>query len=414
LYMIINGLNDPDEQNWGSWGGRFSRHKKLNPPKQTFFYQDNESYRPYYGFRDEADTYTYGGKTFTNSMFAGTGRWKHAYQYEMAVRMDWSMNPSYDACNHNPAAILNNDATLNILTINANAGQSVSLSAAGSSDPDGDALSYNWYVYSDPTTYKGTITISNASSVNPEVVIPVDATNDCIHVILEVTDNGIGFPLTSYRRAIIKLGKGGIATGTRTTVNDDDTGTADQQFEYVGNWTHRVQLGCHKDDHHSSNMSADYFNVRFNGIQVGLYGMVGNDHGTAGVQIDGGATTTVSFYGATEEGDVLLFSSGKLPPGEHIMKVTVNGDGFVTPDKAEVLYVPTTPTNVTCSVIADMLRLSWPTNYLGWSLQVQTNLLNAGLGTNWHTFPGSESVTVTNLPLDPDNRAVFYRLSLSY
>jgi hypothetical protein len=53
-------------------------------------------------------------------------------------------------------------------------------------------------------------------------------------------------------------------------------------------------------------------------------------------------------------------------------------------------------------------------NYLGWSLQVQTNSLNAGLGTNWHTIPGSESVTVTNLPLGPANRAVFYRLNLSY
>lgn len=414
LYMIINGLTDPDEQSWGGWGGRFSEYKKLNPPKQDFRYQDNESYRPYYGFRDEADSYTYDGKTFTNSMFAGTGRWKHAYQHEMAVRMDWSTNSSYNACNHNPVAMLNDDATLNIVTIHAIAGQSVSLSAAGSNDPDGDALSYNWYVYSDPTTYKGTIAISNATSVDSEVVIPADATNDSIHVILEVTDNGIGFPLTSYRRAIIRLGKGGIATGTMTTVNDDDTGAADRQFEYVGNWTHNVQFRCHQDDYHSSNTPSDYFHVRFNGIQIRLYGMIANDHGTAGVQIDGGATTTVSFYGATEEGDVLLFSSRILQPGQHIMKVTVNGDGYVVPDKVNLLYVPITPTNITWSVTADMLTLSWPSNYLGWSLQVQTNSLNAGLATNWYTVPGSESVTVRNLPLDPANRAVFYRLNLSY
>jgi hypothetical protein len=45
-----------------------------------------------------------------------------------------------------------------------------------------------------------------------------------------------------------------------------------------------------------------------------------------------------------------------------------------------------------------------------WSLQVQTNSLAAGLGTNWITVPAS---TVTNqlwFPIDPTGGRVFFRL----
>jgi hypothetical protein len=41
-------------------------------------------------------------------------------------------------------------------------------------------------------------------------------------------------------------------------------------------------------------------------------------------------------------------------------------------------------------------------------LQVQTN--SAGLGTNWVTIPGSDSVTSTNFPINPAARSVFYRM----
>ncbi len=72
--------------------------------------------------------------------------------------------------------------------------------------------------------------------------------------------------------------------------------------------------------------------------------------------------------------------------------------------------VPTTPTNLTFSVTGGVLNLSWPAAYLGWSLQVQTNNLSNGLGTNWVTIPGSELVTSTNLPIVVTNGAVFYRM----
>jgi fibronectin type 3 domain-containing protein len=68
------------------------------------------------------------------------------------------------------------------------------------------------------------------------------------------------------------------------------------------------------------------------------------------------------------------------------------------------------PINVGAIIFGKNLALSWPADHLGWHLQVQTNSLGSGLGTNWVTWPGSESVTSTNITIDPANGAVFYRL----
>ena len=75
-----------------------------------------------------------------------------------------------------------------------------------------------------------------------------------------------------------------------------------------------------------------------------------------------------------------------------------------------VRQIPTTPTNLFYSVSSGLLTLSWPSNYLGWSLQVQTNSLTTGLSTNWAVVPGSSAVSTTNVLLGGTNPSVFYRL----
>ncbi len=61
------------------------------------------------------------------------------------------------------------------------------------------------------------------------------------------------------------------------------------------------------------------------------------------------------------------------------------------------------------SVSAGTMTLAWPTN-AGWILQEQTNSLSVGLGTNWVDVPGSESITSTNIAVNPASPSVFYRL----
>jgi hypothetical protein len=69
------------------------------------------------------------------------------------------------------------------------------------------------------------------------------------------------------------------------------------------------------------------------------------------------------------------------------------------------------PTMVVTTEGGTNQTFSWPESHLGYQLQVQTNSLDAGLSTNWYPVVGTENVTATNLPIDPANPTVFYRLS---
>jgi polygalacturonase len=59
-------------------------------------------------------------------------------------------------------------------------------------------------------------------------------------------------------------------------------------------------------------------------------------------------------------------------------------------------------------VVGNQLQLSWLGP--GWWLQIQTNDLGTGLGTNWVNVPGSTNVTSASFTIDPANGSVFYRL----
>jgi hypothetical protein len=72
--------------------------------------------------------------------------------------------------------------------------------------------------------------------------------------------------------------------------------------------------------------------------------------------------------------------------------------------------VNTAPAALVSSVVGNTLHLSWPADHQGWHLQYQTNSLTSGLGTNWITVPGSDTITSTNITVDPSKPTVFYRM----
>jgi hypothetical protein len=75
-----------------------------------------------------------------------------------------------------------------------------------------------------------------------------------------------------------------------------------------------------------------------------------------------------------------------------------------------IVAAPTIPPMLTNVFTATNLTLTWPTNYLGWQLQVQTNDLNTGLTDTWYSVPGSESTSQQVWPIVPANPTVFFRL----
>jgi len=193
FHVWNNGLNDPDQIDQGGWGGRFSWNKQAGVRVFSAVSGVNES------------TYdTYRMHISTSEGIGVINRWKQHIHNDMQARMDWTINSNYSSANHHPVAIVNNDNSKKILEINAQAGASVTLSANGSSDPDGHALSYKWYFYDEPSSHNGSVTIQNSSRAGATVSVPSNARGKTLHIILELSDNGSP-RLTSYRRVIINV-----------------------------------------------------------------------------------------------------------------------------------------------------------------------------------------------------------------
>jgi len=70
----------------------------------------------------------------------------------------------------------------------------------------------------------------------------------------------------------------------------------------------------------------------------------------------------------------------------------------------------TNPPNLMVQVAGNSLTLNWPADHIGWRLQVQTNDVRPGLGTNWVDMTGATSTNQMIIPIDPANGSVFYRM----
>ena len=85
-------------------------------------------------------------------------RWTEAFQNDFAARADWSVKP-YEEANHPPVVVLDHATALKVRP-----GETVKLSALGTSDPDGDDLQYRWWQYREAGTYDGFIGIQDAGN----------------------------------------------------------------------------------------------------------------------------------------------------------------------------------------------------------------------------------------------------------
>ncbi len=120
--------------------------------------------------------------------------------------------------------------------------------------------------------------------------------------------------------------------------------------------------------------------------------------------------TFLLFPGAvTSFSSIILQTNDAANNLKYTWNNSVASSGQVSVATAGYLVNPF-PTNIVTTLAGTNLVLSWPADHTGWTLQVQTNTLAAGISTNWVTVPGSTSVdAVTNL-INLKNGSVFYRL----
>ena len=200
LYLINNGLGSPEHPDWGSWGGRYEFY---TPPFRKWHLTAET--RPFWADAQD-EVLGLDGKWHTGNKET-IWRWRPAYQNDFEARMNWSITTNYAGANHPPVARLK---TPNELT--AKPGEVVQLSAEGSSDPDGNALSYHWFYYPEPGTFTVAnarigepIQIENADQMNASFTVPQKfGRAGTMHIILAVTDNGTP-ALTRYQRVIVDV-----------------------------------------------------------------------------------------------------------------------------------------------------------------------------------------------------------------
>jgi len=191
--LIENGLSVPEHPNYGSWGGRY----ELYTPRTRKWFLEPET-RPIWADAEDQVQGINGGWYSSNQ--ATIWRWRQAYQHDFAARMDWTIKP-YKEANHPPVVKL---AHPNALSVKS--GKKVTLSGAGSSDPDGNELSYDWIYYPEVGTYSGSRlpVISNRKQPVASLVAPKVEKPETMHFILAITDNGTP-TLTRYQRVILTV-----------------------------------------------------------------------------------------------------------------------------------------------------------------------------------------------------------------
>ena len=189
LNLIDNGLGGAVRPDYGGWGGRY----KLSKPSREA--------RPIW--TNSPDTLTVDGKSFT-SPHATVWRWREAYQNDFAARMDWCVTAKRADANHHPAAVVNGIKGKGVISITAKPGETVKLSAAGSSDPDGNRISYRWFQYPEAGSCPKVVEISGNNGDRASFTIPNEP-GKTIHVILELRDDGKP-NLFSYRRVVVTIG----------------------------------------------------------------------------------------------------------------------------------------------------------------------------------------------------------------
>ena len=109
-------------------------------------------------------------------------------------------------------------------------------------------------------------------------------------------------------------------------VNDNTSGTGNNQFNYIGAWTYNgSQAGRYDNDSHWSNSTGSYYTVQFSGQQARVFASMAADGGIAAFSVDNGAETYFDTYAPVGADNVFLFATPTLPQGTHTLKVRVTG-----------------------------------------------------------------------------------------
>lgn len=203
LHAIPNGLRSIESPHWGGWGGQYVRVRNnvwMDPmPDSAYRHPEGQ-----WGFSSSLSkklekTTTPREQELRTLYFKPIWRWLGAVQNDFAARADWCVK-DFAHANHHPLVRLKDTP----LDIEAAAGQTITLDASPTTDPDNDSLHFKWWHFAEASSYDGA-PISEATTAKTTLVIPHDARpGQEIHMICEVSDSGTP-TLTRYARVVLRV-----------------------------------------------------------------------------------------------------------------------------------------------------------------------------------------------------------------
>lgn len=180
LYMMPNGLSDPEDPKQANWGGYHLYG--LCPDSLTYAWTSWEQ---------PTNTITCNYKT----------RFYPDELNDFMARMQWA---DEGRGNTNPHVVVNGKKGTSVIRLKAKAGKQLLLDASRSYDREGDTLSFLWWQQQEAGSYQKPLAITSSTSSAITLNIPADAAGKDLHLVCEVHDDG-PFNLVAYRRIIITV-----------------------------------------------------------------------------------------------------------------------------------------------------------------------------------------------------------------
>jgi hypothetical protein len=203
LNLISNGLSYPEHPDIGGWGGRYElylppfRDSNAGMFKRDNWPKDEPETRPIW--TNANDSIAVDKESYASNQ-ATIWRWREAIQNDFAARMLWCTKP-FEEANHPPVPKVAHPESFTVKS-----GEQFHLNADGTTDPDGDSMSYLWFQYKEAGSYKGAVSFRPyvATLYDIPVTAPKVTKPETIHFILQVKDKGTP-ALTRYKRVVVTV-----------------------------------------------------------------------------------------------------------------------------------------------------------------------------------------------------------------
>jgi len=184
LHVLPLGGGDPEHPEWGTLAGIYPRQP--GEPQHAVVYRNRAPETP-------------DGEHSPSGLGAAVAP---AMWNLLAARLDWARSGTG---NRPPQLVVEGDAGWRPLHRTVPAGGTVRIDASQTHDAEMDKFTFRWEVLTLQDTRSEGVVLSDSAAPVVDVRVPADAVGATVHLLLTVTDDGGGHPLSAWRRVVLNV-----------------------------------------------------------------------------------------------------------------------------------------------------------------------------------------------------------------